>query len=378
MLPTQGELRTRAEADMIAFLAEAYAGKAQDPSHLAIARRLLTYDGAEIVIAGLLADHLGASSARDPAQEAADARRAKNPPPVPQEAPPREDRRERGRSEREPRTLRDGEKPERYDDRGRGGDPRREGYRDQRGRDRGRREGPRTEDVSTRPTGKDEGERRERRPQSALSDWEPPAEKDDDAPLFREDGTKPGLGPPSPDAPRRDRAPTQPTQTSPLDARLETKGPRGRRRGRMSADEDAETIDIHHPPLPHYHIEDEPTVVFGGRLPKPRAPESNREPQPAPSSSEGASESGQREQDDVAFANVFLNVGRRDGLRPEDIQRLLVDRGGLTESDVGHIRLRDRITFVGIRKEHAERAMKAIIGVVVGDRTLNAEPARDR
>src|SRR5215475_5185174 len=38
MLPTQGELRTRAEADMIAFLTDAYAGKSQDPAHLAVAR----------------------------------------------------------------------------------------------------------------------------------------------------------------------------------------------------------------------------------------------------------------------------------------------------------------------------------------------------
>jgi len=87
---------------------------------------------------------------------------------------------------------------------------------------------------------------------------------------------------------------------------------------------------------------------------------------------------GDRGADDPAFANVFLNVGRRDGLRVEDVQKLLVDKAGLTDSDVGHIRLRDRITFVGIRKEHSERAMKALIGVVVGDRTLNAEPARER
>src|SRR5690606_2407355 len=124
MLPTTGELRTRAEADMIAFLADAYASRTQDPVHLAVARRLLTYDNAEVIIAGLLADHLGASSTQD----AADARRAKNPPPIQREAedegpgrakgeaagrPGRQERRERPTARQDgPRTLRDGERPD--------------------------------------------------------------------------------------------------------------------------------------------------------------------------------------------------------------------------------------------------------------------------
>jgi len=346
MLPTQGELRTRAEADMIAFLADAYAGKAQDPQHLAIARRLLTHDSAEVVIAGLLADHLGASS-QDATQEAADARRAKNPPPVVHEEPRREERAAGGRSEREPRTLRDGEQPATRDER--------------RGRERGR----------DRDRDRDRGERRERRPHSALADWEPPPERDDDAPLFREDGTKPGLGPKAPEA-SNERAAQEP--------RRERDRDRGRRgRARMIVDDDAaadaQTVDIQRPPLPAYHIEDEPTVVFGGRLPKPRA--AQVEEGEAPTSRGGPRGQDVTAADDPAFTNVFLNVGRRDGLRAEDVQRLLIDKAGLTESDVGHIRLRDRITFVGIRKEHSDRAIKALIGVVVGDRTVNAEPARE-
>ncbi len=347
MLPTQGELRTRAEADMIAFLADAYAGKTQDPQHLAIARRLLTAENAEVVIAGLLADHLGASS-QDAAQEAADARRAKNPPPV-RELPRQDEQRPaQVRADREPRTLRDGEKP--------AAEPRR-GRERERGRDRDR----------DRDRG---GERRERRPHSALADWEPPPERDDDAPLFRDDGTKPGLGPKSPT--EREATPSR---------ERDRDRDRGRRGGRARNDlgdagADAETVAIERPPLPSYHIEDEPTVVFGGRLPKPRTAQLDRGAggEAAPPSRDAMSE---RAADDPAFTNVFLNVGRRDGLRAEDVQRLLIDKAGLNESDVGHIRLRDRITFVGIRKEHSDRAIKALIGVVVGDRTVNAEPARE-
>jgi ATP-dependent RNA helicase DeaD len=235
------------------------------------------------------------------------------------------------------------------------------------GADRGRREPPRDEP----------GVRRERRPQKELSSWEPPAEKDDDAPLFREDGTKPGIGPasvPSEGAPAAAQPGDRPRGRR--DAR--GAGPRPAARTRMVVDEDAgadaETIDISQP-LPKYSIEDEPTIVFGGRLPKPRSAQVEQRAQEPSSDDIGPSS---REQDDPAFTNVFLNVGRRDGLRNEDIQRLLVERAGLTESDVGHIRLRDRITFVGIRKEHADEAIKAVIGAVVGDRTVNAEVAKGR
>src|SRR6185437_8265716 len=61
MLPTQGELRTRAEADIVTFLADAYAGRTADSLHRAVARRLFTHDQAESIVAGLLADHLGAN-----------------------------------------------------------------------------------------------------------------------------------------------------------------------------------------------------------------------------------------------------------------------------------------------------------------------------
>lgn len=332
MLPTQGELRTRAEADMIAFFVDAYAGKTLEPQHLALARRLLTHDSAEVVIAGLLADHLGASS-HEATQEASDARRAKNPPPVPipttREAPRRDERVAPGRADRAPRTLRDGEKPAADERRGRG---RSQGRGPERERERGR-----------------ENERRERPPVSALADWEPPQERDDDAPLFRDDGVTPGHHGPKASAER---------------SRSGRRGVRARR----SADEaiGGGAFDDG-PTLPKFYVEDEPTVGVDDRLPAAHlSPGAD-----APSSRAG------RDADDPAFTNVFLNVGRRDGLRTEDIQRLLIEKAGLAELDVGHIRLRDRITFVGIRKEHSDRAIKALIGIVVGDRTMNAEPARE-
>ena len=65
-------------------------------------------------------------------------------------------------------------------------------------------------------------------------------------------------------------------------------------------------------------------------------------------------------------------------MNPEDLQKLLAEGGGIPESETGNIRVRDRITFVTVKKELAERAIQALAGQVIGGRTVIAEPARDK
>jgi ATP-dependent RNA helicase DeaD len=135
--------------------------------------------------------------------------------------------------------------------------------------------------------------------------------------------------------------------------------------------------------MPGVTIEDAPTATEPGDSPvvsparrdrdrdrdRDRGRGRERDREPDADREEGTAE---------GFANIFLNVGRRDGLRTADVQRLLVEKAGIAELDVGHIRVRDRITFVGVKKELAERAIAGLVGQTVGDRTINAEPAKER
>lgn len=115
-LPSSRELRTRAEADLVSSFADAFAVRGAHPDDLALARRVLTHERAELIVAGLLRNHLG--EREDAAEVAAAARRAKNPKPVQPSAeaaptPPRSDPSESGppaaarpprpREDREPR-----------------------------------------------------------------------------------------------------------------------------------------------------------------------------------------------------------------------------------------------------------------------------------
>jgi ATP-dependent RNA helicase DeaD len=82
-LPSAREMKTRAEADLLRLFVDAFEKRKAHPDDLALARRLLSHEQADAVIAGLLRDHLGARP--EAAEEATAARRAK--PPRAAEAP---------------------------------------------------------------------------------------------------------------------------------------------------------------------------------------------------------------------------------------------------------------------------------------------------
>jgi ATP-dependent RNA helicase DeaD len=228
-LPSAGELKTRAEMDLVQLFIDAFANRSVHPDDLSLARRLLTHDDAENIMAGLLRDHLGARGG-DPCTTAAEARRGRNPEPIPN-APTRRD----------------------------------------------------TNAAAPVPQA-----------------WQPPEEPDDEEPI---------LSRPQHD----DEAP------SPLRPRPERQEPAG-----------ASTA--------------EPTFA---------------------------------ERPLEGFVQLFVNVGKREGVRASDLQRLLADKG-IAPEDTARIRVRDRMTFVSIRKEIFHQAVAALAGEVIGGRKVVAELARGR
>ncbi|MBS2015867.1 MAG: DbpA RNA binding domain-containing protein, partial [Deltaproteobacteria bacterium] len=360
MLPTKGELKTRAEADLVAFLADAYATRRPDPLHLAVARRLFTHDQAEAIVAGLLADHLGANGAQDPAQDAAEARRAKNPPP---EAPATQDRPREERRGEPPRTLRDGERPE-----GRGDRPRERdrGERDRGERDRGRDRDRGAAGARERAPGRErERPRREGIPQATLSEWEPPADEDDDRPIL-------------PGGARRGAAP-EPASLEEAATVVALPGESSRKRRDPRAEEDDDAVDTdRHPRLPKLPgITEEGQTV--AERPRRERSDRGRDRGPGRERDRDRGDRGpERAPDDPSLANIFLNVGKRDGLTTSDLQRMMADGAGIPEAETSNIRMRDRVTFVTVKRELAERAIQALAGQVVAGRTIVAEPARDK
>jgi ATP-dependent RNA helicase DeaD len=78
------------------------------------------------------------------------------------------------------------------------------------------------------------------------------------------------------------------------------------------------------------------------------------------------------------YAEIFVSVGRRDGVRAADLQELLLDHLGIDKDDVKRIRVRERNAFVSIRRTEAQRAIDGISKASWGNRPLTAEIARER
>jgi hypothetical protein len=81
---------------------------------------------------------------------------------------------------------------------------------------------------------------------------------------------------------------------------------------------------------------------------------------------------------DADFAEIFVNIGRREGARAADFQRILTERAGIDKADVRRIRVRERNVFVSVRRAELARAISALTGVTIAGKIAAAEPARDR
>jgi ATP-dependent RNA helicase DeaD len=263
-LPSAGEMKTRAEMDVVQLFIDAFAGRTIHPDDLALARRVLTHEGAERIVAGLLRDHLGARGG-DATADAAEARRSRNPPPEPLPRPAPEKREKRA----------------------------------------------------------------------------------DRAPTVDEEPLRKPQPEPSPPQRARERQPREEMQAQPAPP------PARRARGGRAARGSAQDL----PDLPGV------TISEGAESDAPAGGASGTDLGPPA--------------DDGDFLQVFINVGRREGLQPRDLQKLLSDKG-LGEVSSSGIRVRDRAAFVRVRKDLFDRAVAALSGEVIGGRTVVAELARER
>lgn len=315
-LPTAGELKTRAETDTVQMLAQAYASAPQHPDDLALARRLLTHDECETIIAGLLRDHLGARPGAQ--EEAAAARRARMP-----------QRLEASSAEaQEPaavRTIRGRQRPSRL------------------------RTQPQ-EEPSASPAREEAPQPQEPSVQTA----EPPR------------------------APERIEMPRPPREAGPE--------PRGRwREGRRREGGGLpryETAPLTQEVLESAGVTDAPAPAS-----PPAATELSQWSPPPEENDDMPIFSESDEPDSMAppsdirpedQAEVFVNVGRRDGARASDFLRVIDDTPGLSRDDVGRIRVRERHSFVVVRRNVLDRIVEALSGSRIGNRVASAELARPR
>jgi len=334
-LPSARERKTRAEADVVQLFVEGAKTRSVHAEDLALARRLLTHEDGERVLATLLRDHLGARP--DAVEEATAARRAKAPTPVPDEPQKRAP---------EARPL----APSPREERARDARPRE--ARDERPRDVRPREarGERPRDVPARDERPRDVPARDERPRDVPArDVPPPAPREvparDERPRDAQARVEPARAPRE-ERPRLERPRLEGRERRP--ARLREERPSERRA-------------------------DEHRTLESARLDLP--PPARRDPAPPevvePSSN--ASMTGESE----PVREIFVSVGRRDGAKPSDYQSLL-EQNGIPTGETDYIRVRHSHAFVGVRSDLIERAVAVLNGAQIAGQTAVAEPARRR
>jgi len=74
------------------------------------------------------------------------------------------------------------------------------------------------------------------------------------------------------------------------------------------------------------------------------------------------------------MARLYLNLGRRDGVRTDEVVQLLAERAGLAEAP--RVQVRNTHTYITVREEDAQRVITSLNGGTFGERALLCEPAR--
>lgn len=102
---------------------------------------------------------------------------------------------------------------------------------------------------------------------------------------------------------------------------------------------------------------------------------------------EGFREKTESEQNIVTFANtgaepgkvrLFINIGRLQKIRPEDIVRAIAEEAGIQGSTIGMINIYDKFTFVEVPEDVAERVISVMHRGVIKGYKINMEPAKAR
>lgn len=89
--------------------------------------------------------------------------------------------------------------------------------------------------------------------------------------------------------------------------------------------------------------------------------------------------------DEVEFGNtgaepgmvrLFMNIGRADEIRPQDLVRTIAEEAGIPGKIIGAIKIYDKFTFVEVPKEAAEKVLYSMHKNIIKGRRVHVEPAK--
>lgn len=336
-LPTQGDLQTRKEADLVEFLHAGFRSRAQLPSDLSLARRVLTSDYAETIVAGLLRDHLGGHPSAE--ETAADARRSKSAPPAPKKKDKEKDKKGKKKHDKEGKKSKEKHSDKESDDAREvthDSLPETEARADSFKEETVQQVAFKTESAPEQPP----SETRRLREPRRTSDERRPEPRDKPTP---KNGTRmhtAGDG--------RGASPRPSSENSSLTAGLEV----------VSASALLSESD---------------KALLSGDVELPR--ESRKKPEHRDGGR--PKKEPRHDEDEEGVERVFVDAGKRDQVYKDDFLETL-KQNGFKLDDVVFVKVRETHSFVGVLPESIDAAVAALDGREVAGLEVSAEKARPR
>lgn len=78
------------------------------------------------------------------------------------------------------------------------------------------------------------------------------------------------------------------------------------------------------------------------------------------------------------MVRLFMNIGRADEIRPQDLVRTIAEEAGIPGKVIGAIRIYDKFTFVEVPREAAEKVLYSMHRSIIKGRKVHVEPAKVR
>lgn len=78
------------------------------------------------------------------------------------------------------------------------------------------------------------------------------------------------------------------------------------------------------------------------------------------------------------MVRLFINIGKKDRIRPGDILGAIAGESGMPGKLVGEIDMYDRYTFVEVPREYGKEVLEAMKNVKIKGRFINVEPANQK
>lgn len=322
-LPRAGELQTRKEADLVNFLHEAFSKTPFTAADTSLARRVLSSDVAETIVAGLLRDHLGGHPTAE--RKSAQDRRESLPEPVPEESGGK--KRKKDKPKKTADTAPKADKPKKK-------------------KEKEKDKAAKKSDADREPQATSTPEAVESRPQKEASK-KPLAMKSSSAAS-------------SPQAPERSDAKPQPKRA--------ISGPAARKREAKEAQESNTGMEV--VSAADLLSASEQALLRGDDEPEPTRSRSSERSAPR-------EKRGTRDENgaDKGEGRIFVDVGKRDDVFKDDLLDILEDHKFPVEQ-VSYVNIRETHSFVVVPVELLDQAIDALDGEILDGMEIMAEKAR--